>query len=362
MRIDFVITGLELGGAETQVVALLEKLSTRGHQLQLISLKKPSSSILIKRLSTANVPLVSLNMNSWRNTPLAMLRLRKIWRKSPPQIVHSHMIHANVFTRLMRLLIPSLNIIGTAHNTYEGGKFCDLAYRLTNPLSQINTTISEAATLRFTRDNVFSKKNTLTISNGVDMNKFHPPHLIEPYTKPFHWLVVGRLVEQKDFPTLIAAFNQLSESLLFIAGEGPLLDTLQRQVKSLGLEERIIFLGAREDIEALYHQVDGFVLSSQFEGYGLVIAEAMASELPVVVTDSGGPREIVGSDGLTGLLVPIKDTDALSQGMLAIEALSPEERKNIGRRARQRINDTFSLDKIVAIWEALYEDRLSQRQ
>lgn len=354
MRIDYVITGLEIGGAEYQVVALLEKLAQRGHQLRLISLTPPSTKVFIDRLAAAGIQLCSLEMHSGKDLPRALLRLRKELLNSKPDIVHSHMVHANLLTRLVRLWIPSLKIVCTAHSTHEGGKLYDWAYRITNSLSQINTTISKAATHRFISEKVFRKNNTYTIYNGIDTDIFAPDTLDKVHTEPFTWLAVGRLVETKDYPTLLLAFSKLSKSELLIVGKGPLLENLQMQVERIGIKNRVKFLGVRTDIEKLYRQVDGFVLSSEWEGYGLVVAEAMASGLPVVATDSGGPGEIIGSEGINGLLVPIKDPDALSQAMATIESMTVFERQKLGMTARQRVKNKFSLNQVVSRWESIY--------
>jgi glycosyltransferase involved in cell wall biosynthesis len=356
MRIDYVITGLEIGGAEYQVVSLLEKLTQKGHQMRLISLIAPSSVVFIERLAAAGVPLLSLEMRSAKDLPLALLRLCKLLRQKKPDIVHAHMVHANLLARLARFFLPSLKVISTAHNTHEGGKLRDWAYRLTNPLSQLNTTISEAATHRFTHEKVLPQHNTLTVFNGIDTDKFAPPLKRKPTTSPFCWLAVGRLVEQKDYPTLIQALTHMSNSKLLIAGQGPLNTALLQQVKDYGLEERIEFVGLCDDTALLYRQVDGFVLSSAWEGYGLVVAEAMASELPVVVTDSGGPREIVGNDGTSGLIVPIKDPLSLAEAMVSIEEMADDERKKMGADARIRIQNKFSLNEIVIQWENIYTE------
>lgn len=356
MQIDYVITGLDIGGAEYQVVSLLERLAQKGHQMRLISLTPPSSAIFIERLAAAGVPLLSLEMKSIKDLPLALLRLCKILRQSKPDIVHAHMVHANLLTRLTRLFLPSLQIISTAHNTHEGGKFRDWAYRLTNPLSQINTTISEAATHRFTNENVLPRHNTCTVFNGIDTDRFTPPAIKKAAAFPFCWLAVGRLVEQKDYPTLIQAFTHIPNSKLLIAGKGPLDITLKKLVKYYGIEERVKFIGLCDDTAHLYQQVDGFVLSSAWEGYGLVVAEAMSSELPVVVTDSGGPREIVGSDGTSGLIVPIKNPLALASALVSIEEMPSHERDKMGAIARVRIQKKFSLNEIVTQWENIYTE------
>ncbi|HGM5308662.1 TPA: glycosyltransferase [Serratia marcescens] len=357
MRIDYVITGLEIGGAEYQVVTLLEQLAKRGHQVRLISLTPPSSAIFVDRLSAAGIPLHGLGMRSGKDLPLALFRLRRELRRSRPDVVHSHMVHANLLARLVRLFTPSIKLVCTAHNTHEGGKVRDWAYRLTNPLCQLNTTISEAATRRFISEHVFKVRNTRTIPNGIDTVKFSPGKEHRPaLERPFRWLAVGRLVEQKDYPTLIAAFSKLSNSQLLIAGQGPLFETLQRQVVHAGLEKRIEFLGIRNDIDQLYRHVDGFVLSSEWEGYGLVVAEAMASELPVVATNSGGPGEIIGNTGENGLLVPIKDTEALARAMASIEMMPLQDRLRLGQYARRRIKEKYDLNEIVTRWECIYTE------
>ncbi|MCG9528882.1 glycosyltransferase [Providencia rettgeri] len=361
MRIDYIITGLEIGGAEYQVVTLLEKLKKKGYQVRVIYLKPPSTTVFIDRLAAADIPICSLNLVSYKNFPQALLRLRKELLRSHPDVIHSHMVHANLLTRLVRLLIPSLKIVCTAHSIYEGGKLRDWAYRLTNSLSQMNTTISKAATHRFSNENVFPKNRIRTVPNGIDTEKFIPNLVKKHHDGPFRWLAVGRLVEQKDYPTLISAFCKIENSILYIVGKGTLYDTLKLQVNHVGLNERVYFLGEYNNIEKLYCQVDGFVLSSKSEGYGLVVAEAMACELPVVVTDSGGPSEIIGSGDINGLLVPIKNPDALAQAMTKIESMSYLERLDMGRKARQRIKDKYSIERIVEQWEQLYVELKNNR-
>ncbi|PVZ85767.1 group 1 glycosyl transferase [Serratia sp. S1B] len=360
MRIDYVITGLDIGGAEFQIINLVEQLAKRGHDMRVISLTPPLA--FTERLAAANIPLHSLEMSSGMHLPVALWRLRSLLKQSPPDIVHGHMVHANLLVRLVRLLLPKLKVICTAHNIHEGGKLRDWAYRLTNPLSQLNTTISEAATHRFVEERVFPKNRTLTIFNGIDTDKFHPPAHHSENAEPFRWLAVGRLVEQKDYPTLITAFSLIKKSKLLIAGQGKLLASLQQQVRQSDLENRVEFLGVRLDADELYRQVDGFVLSSAWEGYGLVVAEAMASGLPVVVTDSGGPSEIVGNQGTAGILVPIKDPQALANAMLTIETLPFNERETMGQEARKQIQERFSLNQIVTQWIEIYDELKSNNK
>lgn len=354
MRIDYVITGLDIGGAEFQVAALAEILARRGHTVRLISLMRPAA--FTGRLQRAGVTVHPLGMRRAWDLPLAVSRLYRLCTENPPDIVHGHMIHANLLVRLTRLFFPALKVITTAHNIREGGRLRDWAYRLTTPLSQLNTTISEAATHRFTEEKVFPAARTLTVYNGVDTGTFYPAAAKPAGNPAFTWLAVGRLTEQKDYPTLLEAFALLDDGRLLIAGQGPLAERLQEQSRRLGLTDRVEFLGVRTDIAELYRRADAFVLSSAWEGFGLVVAEAMASGLPVVVTDSGGPGEILGATGTAGLLVPTRDPKALAAAMHRLAAMPDSARAKMGARGRERIEAHFSLQAIASQWEDLYTE------
>jgi glycosyltransferase involved in cell wall biosynthesis len=352
MRIDFVITGLDIGGAEFQVVALAETLARRGHVVRVISLLQPAA--FVERLERAGIPVHSLGMRRGLDLPFALARLYRLCRQSPPDILHGHMVHANLLARLTRLLLPGLKVITTAHALNEGGRFRDWAYRLTTPLSCLNTTVSAAATRRFTAEKVFPADRTRTVYNGIDTGRFHPAAERSDAGRDFTWLAVGRLTEQKDYSTLLQAFALVGSGRLLIAGKGPLSDRLQAQSQRLGLTERVVFLGVRTDIAELYRRADAFVLSSAQEGYGLVAAEAMASGLPVVVTDSGGPGEILGKQGEAGLLVPARDPAALAAAMIRLAAMPAEVRSGMGHAGRERVEAHFSLQAIASQWEDLY--------
>lgn len=367
MLLDYIITQLDVGGV-TQIVSLIERLKRRDHTLRLISLLPALA--FTERLSRSGISIHILNMRSKFDTPLALLRLVRLLKSSPPDILHAHCFHANMLARMVHPFLPKLKILCTAHNTYEvrtsykkaqNTSLRDWAYRLTNPLSDLNTTISEAVRQRLIDDKVFPADKTQTIFNGIDLDQFHPT-VTEPQDhvlrRDFLWLTVGRLVKQKDHATLLDAFTHINGARLSIAGDGPLRSELERHAERNALASRATFLGTRHDMPDLYRTADGFVLSSEFEGYGLVVAEAMASGLPVVVTDSGGPTEIVGNDEQAGYVVPIKNPSALATAMTRVMALSPTERQRMGQIGRQRVQ-RFSLDAITDQWESTYASLLA---
>jgi len=374
-RLLFVITGLGLGGAETQVVQLAIRLKSRGWEVGVVSLTPPG--ILAKELEANGIPVISLGMRRRFPDPRSLFRLVRIIRLWKSPILHAHMVHANLLARLARLLAPVPVLICTAHSTYEvshrAGKLREItwrerAYRLTDFLCDFTSQVSQAGLERYLAVRAAPRHKIRVVHNGIDIQRFCFSASERERVRTelgageaFVWLAVGRLEPQKDYPVLIQSFAQLgrNDSVLWIAGEGRLREELENLVRALGLEGRVRLLGKRDDIPALMSAADAFVLSSLSEGFPLVIIEAMACELPVVATDSGGPREIV-EDGQTGFLVPPKDPGALAQAMLRLMNLPEAKRRKMGKLGREKVVAKYSLDHIVDQWEALYTELLKR--
>jgi len=359
LKISYVITGLSRAGAEIQVRDLALSFKNRGHAVEIVSLTEPKAFTV--EFEEAGIPVACLNMHRTRKNPgtfiCAVMRLRQHVRSSRPDIVHSHMVHANILARLALAYKPEVPLICTAHNTTEGGAVRDWMYRLTNWASTLDTTISHTATRRFLDDKVFRKHKTVTVYNGIDLDQYVPRKRVQDgVDQAFRWIAVGRLHEQKDYPTLLDAMVLCTGATLDIVGQGDLYETLAQQVHRLGLNGRVRFLGLRDDVPDLLPAYDGFVLSSAWEGFGLVVAEAMASAIPVVATRSGGPQEIVGEDETAGFLVSPRRSAALAAAMQRLMDLTPEQRQNMGMAGRNRVQSHFSLNAAVSRWEQIYRD------
>jgi glycosyltransferase involved in cell wall biosynthesis len=352
MRIEYLTTALQIGGAEKVVFDLATGMKARGHDVSVTSLIAPTA--YVEELGRAGIETRSLGIDRARKdfgqVAAALLAYRRDVARRQPALVHAHMVHANLFGRAAMAFRPLPRLICTIHNTDEGGRLRDLAYRLTNWASDLDTTISEAATRRFVSDRVLPP-GTRTIHNGVDV-----PMAVERRSAAgtgFRWLAVGRLEPQKDYPMLLAAMARVPGSTLSIAGDGSLRAALEAEVRELGLGDRVRFLGTRTDMAQQYAGHDGYVLSSAWEGFGLALAEAMATGLPVVATRSGGPQEIIGDDG-GGLLVPVGDVAALATVMHAVARMSYAARAEMGRKGRSRIVTAFSRKAMLDRWEAVY--------
>jgi glycosyltransferase involved in cell wall biosynthesis len=368
LRILFVLTGLAYGGAETQLVRLATRLKSRGWEVSVVSLMPPKA--YVEDLEAAGIPVFSLNIRRKLPDPRPVLRLARIIRKWQPDVVHSHMVHANLLARIVRFLAPIPVLICSARSIDEGGRFREVLYRLTDPLCDLTTQVSQAGLERYVRMGAVPRHKIRYIPNGVDTERFKPnledrlKFRKELGVEGFVWLAVGRFDPPKDYPSMLQAFARVvhkhSNTILLIAGDGPLRKTMENLARELGIEKRTKFLGIRRDIPQLMNAADAYVMSSSWEGMPNVLLEASATGLPIVATDVGGNREIV-LDGVTGFLVPPRNPEALARAMLRIMDLSDEERKEMGKRARKHIEVKFNLDRVVDLWEILYYELLEKK-
>jgi glycosyltransferase involved in cell wall biosynthesis len=276
--------------------------------------------------------------------------------KIEPDIIHSHMFHANILTRLVKIFCKNFKHISSVHSNNEGGLFRMLIYRSTNFLSNLITNVSIDAVNTFENKYAVSKGKMKCIYNGIDLITFYNENnKIIDKNKPI-FLSVGSLTKLKDFNNLILGFKYLvkyiPEAKLQIAGEGPLKEELSNLIYELNLERNINILGLRRDIPILMKNSDIFVLSSTHEGFGLVIAEAMASGLLIVATDCGGAKEVLGN---CGFIVPIKNPYILAEKMNEAVNLNSTLRNILKENSYKRVKDNFDIDTIFNQWLNIYK-------
>ena len=360
MKVLFFSTGLGVGGAEKQVIDLASEFIKKGHIVKVVAL---TGSCHYSVSDALNDCLVFLEAEK---KPLSLaqtlFRLIRLIENFQPDVIHSHMVHANIFARVARLFCRVPLLVSTVHSQNEGGKFRMLAYRLTDALADITTNVSEGAAESFIQQKAAPAERIQVVYNGIDTSFFTPDTfkreaLREQYklNHNFTILAVGRLTEAKDYPNLLHAFHMIRkrgiDARLLIAGHGHLKGPLSNLVDQLGMESAVEFLGVRHDIDHLMNTADCFVLSSEWEGLPLVIGEAMATGLPVVVTDAGGAREFVGT---AGYVVPIKSAEELADGIIKVNDMSLNERAELGKKARERIVKHYSLSAVADTWIELY--------
>jgi glycosyltransferase involved in cell wall biosynthesis len=298
-----------------------------------------------------------------------LIRLVRAWR---PDIVHSHMVHANLMARMLRLVAPVPALVSTIHNIYEGGRLRMAGYRLTNGLVDHMTIISQAAADRFIRDRIIPEKLLSVVPNGVDPDLFRkvPPEKREALRhalgleKEFVWLAVGRFEIAKDYPNMLRAFAEVrdrhSEAVLLLVGRGSLQDQTEALARELALETSVRFLGVRHDVPDFVSLADGYVMSSAWEGMPMVLLEAAAGGLPIVATRVGGNHEVV-LDQESGFLAPPGDHHALALAMLRLMALPESQRRSMGQRGAEHVRTHHGLVRVVERWEDVYRDVLARK-
>lgn len=357
MKVLYVITGLGQGGAERVVCDLADAMFKKGHEVKIAYL----TGNIITQPANKEIELLSIGLSNVITLPKAYLSLSRIVRDFKPDIVHAHMVHANILTRLVRLVTPMTKLICTAHNSNEGGAVRMMSYRLTNRLANLTTNVSNTAVAAFEATHAIPKNSMLTVYNGVDFTNFdYRPDAKEIIVKELSLdsdtkiiLAVGRFSAQKNYFNLLNAINIVKEQLnisfvLLIAGDGELRSEIEKEITNIGISNNVLLLGRRDDIPLLMSACDVFVLSSNYEGLPTVLIEAMGCQAQVVSTNVSGVHEIIGK---YGKIVPIKNPMALADGIK--ESFQAKGRNTLGCKY---VKNKFDLDLISDEWLNIYNE------
>jgi glycosyltransferase involved in cell wall biosynthesis len=370
-HVALVIPGIDrMGGAERQVVLLARGLRLRGWRVSLVMLSGTGGPMAAE-LTATGIACLSLGMRKGLADPRGWIRFHRWLSQEHPDVVHAHLPHAAWLTRWSRLAAPALVCpaqvypapvwVDTLHSSSTGTWGRRLGYRFSRWLPDRVTAVSQAVAEAHLSAKVVRRDTLTVLPNGVDVENWQPDAGIRAtarrelgLTDEFLWLAAGRLEPVKDYSTLLHAMVSVPEpARLMIAGSGPLMIALQQLSASLGLERRVRFLGFVPDVRRTMQAADAFVLSSLWEGLPMALLEAGACALPVVATDVPGSQEAVVS-GQTGWLTPAGDTASLAAVMTSVMQTSPEKRSAMGKCARQRILDQFSMKTVLTRWEQFY--------
>jgi len=369
MRVLFLSTIMGMGGADQQLLTIVDGLRARGHDVMIVSLAALGPMGLEAR--QLGIATESLEMRRGVADPRGLFRLARLVRAWRPDVLHSHMIHANLMARAVRLIAPVPALVSTIHNVYDGGRLRMAAYKLTNGLVDQMTIVSQAAADRFIAERIIPQELLRVFPNAVDTDRFRnvPPGTRESIRRSlgiegqFAWLAVGRFEVAKDYPNMLQAFVRVHErhpeALLLIVGRGSLQPETEALTRTLGLAGSVRFVGVRRDIPEVLSAADGYVMSSAWEGMPIVLLEAAAAGLPIVATHVGGNPEVV-RDEESGFLVPPRDSEALAEAMLRLMGLSDAARRAFGDRGAEHIRTHYGVSRALERWEELYREVLSR--
>lgn len=358
MKILYVITGLSQGGAERVVCDLADAMCKKGNEVQIVYL---TGEILTLPISK-KIKIIKIGLNSIASLPKSYLKLRRVIRNFRPDVVHAHMVHANILTRLVRTTTSMNKLICTAHSSNEGGVIRMLSYRVTDRLANLTTNVSNTAVAAFEAKHAVPKNSMLTVYNGVDFTNFtYSPDAKDIIVKELSLdsntkiiLAVGRFNASKNYFNLLSAINLIKDQLnisfvLLIAGDGELRFEIEKEITNLGISNNVLLLGRRDDIPLLMSACDVFVLSSDYEGLPTVLIEALACQSQVVSTNVSGAHEIIGKHGK---IVPTKNPISLAE---AIKDRLQNSNKNVS--GQQYVKNKFDLDLISDKWLKIYNEK-----
>lgn len=358
LRVIHVLFRLQPGGMEYGVVKLVNGLDRRAISSSICS-TTPADEI--KRLLHGDVRLYECRRREG-NDPSLVLQLYRVFRRERPHIVHTHawgtLCEGFLAARLARVPMIVHGEHGTLQLKPYQARVQGLMWRRVDRLLSVSSRLAE----RMAEGTGYPLDRITVIRNGVDLGRFQSVSRDDARRAlglPADALLVGtagRLVPVKDQQNLLNAFQILAAAGAsftgVLAGDGPLRAGLEAQAASLGIGERVRFLGHQPDVERVFAALDVFVLPSRSEGLSNTILEAMASGRPVVATRVGGADELV-EDGLTGTLVPPGDPDALASAIHRV-LRDTALRDKMGAAGRRRALTRFTLDRMMRDYRNFY--------
>ena len=369
-HVMFVISGLERGGAEYQVVATAALLSSRGWEVTVLSFLPFSPMSWSTELENTGVKLLSLNASSGLLKYVSLASAIRFVRRIRPDILIGFMYHGIMTARIVGRTTGVPINVSSIHSDRHGS-FRELVMRVTDGLTDAVTVLSRHLATELVDRRVAASSHVYVIPNSVDVARF-AMRLYRDRTRErfrvgrdqFLWLAVGRLDHAKDYPNLLNAFAALAQrhhnTRLMIAGDGPLKGDLHSMVQRMDMDSRVHLLGLRQDMPALYAASDALVLSSAWEGMPNVVLEAMASRTPVVATSVGAVPEVI-TDGESGLVVPPHHHQALANAMERMMELPEKTRQALGQAGYDRVLSEFSRESVIDKWEDLFDRLLSDK-
>ena len=376
IRLINVVPTLLCGGTETQFMTLARALDPERFDLRFACLRQWGP--FVDELSQRGIPLQEYQVTTFRsvNAVRQQVRFARDVRRHGIDIVHTYSFYGNVFAiPPARLAAP----VVVASVRDRGLYLTPMQKRVQRHVCRLadRVLVNADAVKTWLVNDGFSPARITVIPNGVDLSRFetraNPAAIRRSLGVAEHArlvAVVSRLHRLKgiedflDAAALVAATH--SDVRFLVVGEPSPVDNiaylaeLSQRAQQLGIGDRVIFTGLRDDVPALLSAVDVSVMPSLNEALSNVLLESMAAGAPVVATDVGGTTEALEADR-NGLLIPPSNVAAMAA---AIDRLlsDPQRARELGARARQAIADKFSLDRMVAATAAIYEELLARKQ
>lgn len=369
MRVVHIIKVTRISGAERHLLVLLTGLRKQGVDAQLIILTEPHQPMDdMMQIATENdIPIHRIIIK--RDYDLRVIfHIREYLRYIQPDMVHTHLIHADLYGLIASKLARIKRVIASRHND-DPFRYHSIVRKVSRVLWWLSDGgIAIASSIR---DFVVTVEGANydkidVIHYGIDY-AWTPDEMIQQARASIRQELqlddetvllgmVCRLVEQKGIPYTLEAFrciyDYFPDTHLIMAGDGELAGELKQQAKTLGISERVHWLGWREDAPTIIASLDIFLMPSLWEGFGLVLLETMSARVPIIASRVSAIPEVI-VDGESGWLVKARDVDGLSQALYHLLMDRPF-RKHMGLLGEDHLQQTFSADLMVEKTIAVY--------
>ncbi|HEX3049823.1 MAG TPA: glycosyltransferase [Aggregatilineaceae bacterium] len=354
-------------GSEGHLLILLPGLRARGVDARLWILVEPDNPVqeYVARCEALGIPTERIVIHGHLD-PTLWWRLAKRFRQVKPAIVHTHLLHADLYGLPAARLARVPHIVNTQHadDPFRRKWIMRMLHHILWRIPHARIAISDAIR-QFAIEVEGSPRDRIsTVYYGLDLDRVPVlpgarTELCEQLQLPPDALIVGsvcRLVEVKALSDALQGFaqivDQVPEAHYVIAGDGPLRGQLEAEALALGLDGRVHFLGWRSDPYPVFAALDVLLAPSIQEGFGLIFLEAMAVDVPAIGTRVSAIPEVI-AEGETGWLVPLHDPDAIAAALL--DALTnPEKARAFGAAGRQRLEANFTAEKMIDRTLAVY--------
>ncbi len=364
IRILHLITRLPIGGAERLLLGVLQNLDSKEFESVVCCIQDRGE--LANEVETLGIPMIALNlMQRGGHDRQVVPTLRKLMREQRINLVHTHLYHANLYGRLAarREGIPS---IASVHNTYKKRKW----YRhLINRWLAQKTFVITAGSKDVENDLLhvdhLPRNKVVRLPNCIDLSRVETTLSAAEAKQRFGLAptdivigTVGRVEEQKGHLFLLEAFAKLHQRpdgerlKLLLVGDGRLLPKLQETAARLGITNDCHFPGNISRLADVYRAIDVFTMPSLWEGLSLAMLEAMAAGLPIVATQVGGARDVLG-DNQYGLLVQPRDPEMLAQAIAQLLA-DPASCATLAAAGKDQVHRNYSITALASQLSDIY--------
>ncbi|GFO72506.1 hypothetical protein BJAS_P2809 [Bathymodiolus japonicus methanotrophic gill symbiont] len=362
-KIIFFIRALDAGGAERQLVVTAKGLAERGYKVTVLTFY--SGGFYAHEFADTKVTLLSLHKKGRWDLLGFLLRLIRVLRQQPPDVIYSYLGVANILSVLINPFIPDTRVAwgvrASNMNLEEYDWLSRWSYRLECRLSRFADIIiaNSHAGLKFAVAHGFPGKKITVIPNGINTERYYPDKLAgEALRKAWGVAenelligVVGRIDPMKGHAVFLeaAALGQRKhKQLRFVcvgAGEAEYEKSMHQTATDQGLDNVLIWAGRHADMHAVYNALDIASLSSLYgEGFPNVLGEAMACGTTCVATDVGDSALVIGN---TGRVMPANNSQALFTAWNELLLLESEDFTRLSQQARKRVINEFSVKSLL---------------